>query len=211
MWQAVVDWVFTHWPQLGLTALVLAGYLALRRVALPWIERSIDATQLKEMAHQRARIALGVLSGVLSATLLLFIWGFDFRGLLAFSTGLIALTGAALFASWSILSNITAFFLLLLNPSFQRGNFIRVIDGDNYVEGYVADLTLFNTRLISEAREVILYPNNLLLARPTLINPRQRFSVIGKTEEFAADAPGDVAAAAQVGHTSTGRVEGGRT
>ncbi len=185
MLDTTVIWLFDHGPRLALTGLVVAGYLLVHYVALPRLARAADATRVKEATHQQARVTLAISTAVLCTVLLLFIWGFDFRSLLAFSTGLHALTGAALFASWSILSNVTAFFLLLLNPSFQRGNFIRVIEGDNYIEGYIADLTLFNTRLVSETREVILYPNNLLLARPTVINPRQRFSVIGKTEEFA--------------------------
>jgi hypothetical protein len=55
-----------------------------------------------------------------------------------------------------------------------------VIDGDNYVEGYISEINLFSTKLISESREVIIYPNNLLLTRPMLVNPRDRLNGIGK-------------------------------
>jgi len=92
----------------------------------------------------------------------------------------LTLLGVALFASWSLLSNVTAYFVLMLHPAFRRGTFIRIIDADNYVEGYVADLNLFSARLITENREVALYPNNLILGRPCLINPRDRLGGVGK-------------------------------
>ncbi|MEO7781150.1 MAG: mechanosensitive ion channel domain-containing protein, partial [Candidatus Nitrotoga sp.] len=88
--------------------------------------------------------------------------------------------GVALFASWSLLSNVTAYFILLSQPSFQRGNYIRIIDVDNSVEGYIAELNLFSTKLLTENREIIVYPNNLLLVRPTVVNPKNRLSGIGK-------------------------------
>jgi len=77
--------------------------------------------------------------------------------------------------------------LLLANKSFRRGDFIRVINLDNYVEGYISEINLFNTKLISENREIIIYPNNLLVAFPTIINPKDRFSIVGKITDFNAD------------------------
>ena len=67
-----------------------------------------------------------------------------------------------------------------MHPSFRRGTFVRVIDIDNYAEGYISELTVFNTVLLTENREVIVYPNNLLLGRPALINPRDRLNGVGK-------------------------------
>ena len=69
---------------------------------------------------------------------------------------------------------------MLFHNSFRRGNFVRVIDIDNYIEGYISEVNLFNTKLITEDREVVIFPNNLLLTRPTIINPRNKWQVIGK-------------------------------
>ena len=184
MLDAFVDGLVTYRVNLVLTLVVAVAYYAVRKVALPRIERYVVATRLKNEAYQQARIALTLLTGLFALALVMFVWGFDFRGLLAFSTGLIALTGAALFASWSILSNVTCFFLLLLNPSFQRGNVIRVFDADNFIEGTITEINLFNTRLLTEDRQTVIYPNNLLLARPTMINPRTRFAAVGKSQDL---------------------------
>ena len=58
-----------------------------------------------------------------------------------------------------------------MHPSFKCGTFIHVIDVDSYAERYISELSLFNTKPVKESRELIIYPNNLLLGRPAIINP----------------------------------------
>ena len=173
-----------------LSLLVIILYYIIQRKVIPKFEKYVDQGELHNDALKKAVSTFRLLYGVVSFSIILFIWGFDFQWLLAVSSGLITLTGVALFASWSILSNITAFFILLAHESYKRGNFIRIIEADNYVEGTISEINLFNTRLITENMESIIYPNNLLIARPTIINPNIRFTTIGKIQEFlATDTP----------------------
>ncbi len=169
-----------------LSLLVIILYYIIQRKVIPKFENYVDQGELHNDALKKAVSTFRLLYGVVSFSIILFIWGFDFQWLLAVSSGLITLTGVALFASWSILSNITAFFILLAHESYKRGNFIRIIEADNYVEGTISEINLFNTRLITENMESIIYPNNLLIARPTIINPNIRFTTIGKIQEFLA-------------------------
>jgi len=180
----VVEWLNTYKLNTGLSLIVVTMYLVVRRVAAPKIEEYVTQGHLKEIVGDKANTTLGLFSFVISVVIILFIWGFDFKGLLTLSASILAITGVAMFASWSVLSNVTAFFLLLANKSYRRGDFVRVINLDNYVEGYISEINLFHTKLISENREIIIYPNNLLLAFPTIINPKDRFSIVGKISDF---------------------------
>lgn len=177
---SLVTWLLTYSINLVWSLVALIMYAFITRLALPVIERSVDKSKLKSESTDKAYHMVRLLSGTLTLAVLLLIWGIDFSGLLVLSTSLITLTGVALFASWSLLSNITAYFVMLFHNSFRRGNFVRVIDADNYIEGYIADVNVFNTKLITEEREVVVYPNNLMLTRPVVINPRNRWKVIGK-------------------------------
>ena len=56
----------------------------------------------------------------------------------------------------------------------------RILDGDNFIEGYIADLGPFSTRLLTAERETLMYPNNLILTRPVLINPKTVWGTMGK-------------------------------
>jgi hypothetical protein len=69
---------------------------------------------------------------------------------------------------------------LLTNVSYRRGNYLRIIDGDNFVEGFIADIGPFSTRLVTTERETIMYPNNLILTRPVMLNPKVKWNSIGK-------------------------------
>lgn len=179
----ILDWLTSHIPHILATFAVITTYLLLLRISGPKIEQQADKAHFKEASTDKAiRLSRGIFSFV-GVLLLLIIWGVDLRHVLILATTTITLLGVALFASWSLLSNITAYFVLLLHPAFKRGSFVRIIDADNYVEGYIAELTLFNTQLITEDREIILYPNNLFLGRPAMVNPRDRLNGIGKIEK----------------------------
>lgn len=164
------------------TVIVLNFFIS--RVVIPRIKKHINSSRLKKGSFDKAKTSLKMLSNLISIALILFVWGFDFNGLMTVSAGLVALLGVSLFAGWSILSNVTAFFLLIFHESYKRGNFIRVISNDNYIEGYIAEINLFNTRLITEEKEIVVYPNILLMSNPAVINPRTRYSVIGKITDF---------------------------
>ena len=177
---ALTDWIFLCWPQLATTLLVFVIYWILDRLGTPRLIEGADEGGFKEgSAKQAVRVARGFFV-VFGALAIAMVWGIDFHAVFIVASTLITLLGVALFASWSLLSNVTAYFVLLLQPSFKRGNFIRIIDVDNYTEGYIAELTPLHTRLVTENREVVVYPNNLLLGRPTVINPRNRFEGVGK-------------------------------
>jgi small-conductance mechanosensitive channel len=167
-----------------ITVIIMAGYFVISRLTRPKIEESVESSRFKHELSKKARHSANLILIILTIPLIMFVWGFDFRNLLLVSTGIFTLAGVALFANWSILSNITAFFIIILHSSFRRGNFIRIIEQDNFIAGYIADVNLFNTRLITEDREVIIYPNNLIISRPTIINPRNQYSAIGKITDF---------------------------
>lgn len=166
--------------QLAVTASIGVVYLLVVRFTKPKIVEGADQGRFKDSAATSAINLVRLFYSIFAGLILALVWGLDFRSVLIFTTTTLTLLGVALFASWSILSNITAYFVLLLHPSYRRGTFIRIIDVDNYAEGYISDLSPFNTKLVTENREVILYPNNLLLGRPALVNPRDRLDGVGK-------------------------------
>ena len=177
------EWASFYTPNLIVTVIVIIVFMIINRLLLPRIERLAISSKLSEEARKKTYHTARLITGILSIAVLLLVWGFDFSGLIILSTSIIALTGVALFASWSLLSNVTSYFVLLFQNSYSEGNFIRIIDGDNYMEGYILEVNLFTTRLMTVDNEEIAYPNNLLLTRPVMINPKQQWQVIGKSTD----------------------------
>jgi small-conductance mechanosensitive channel len=155
--------------KLLISLIVLGVYALLSRRIAPFIYRTIAATMLKEDMNRRAMVVFHILLFLLLVVVLSIIWGFDIKGLLVLASSMIAVVGVALFAAWSLLSNITAFFILLGQRSFAQGVSLRVIDGSNYVEGVIVEVNLFSTVLRTSDGELVVYPNNLIVSRPVVV------------------------------------------
>jgi len=176
----ILDWLGSNWEQLAFTLGWLVAYAIIDRISTPRIEEGAEESGLQDSAARNAvRLARAII-GVFGLLILLVIWGVDLQSVVFFVTTTITLLGVAMFATWSILSNVTAYFILIMHGSLQRGSFVRVLDSDNYVEGYIAEITLFNTKLVTKEREEIIYPNNLFIGRPAVVNPREHWGSLGK-------------------------------
>ncbi|MEL6302811.1 MAG: mechanosensitive ion channel domain-containing protein [Pseudomonadota bacterium] len=173
-------WATTNWVKLATTLVVLVIYVVIDRFSTPRIEAQADHSRLKEDATDRTVRLARFITALAGGLILAMVWGVEVGSLMVIAGTALTLLGVALFANWSLLSNVTAYFILLLHPSFRRGTFVRLLEGDNYVEGYIADLNFFSTRMLTENRETIVYPNNLVLGRTALINPRDRLNGVGK-------------------------------
>ncbi len=175
-----ITWMDKYYITLLWSGGVILLHIIIIKWTLPKIRKGVKISKLSEESALKAFNIMRIIIGTMTLAALFLVWGIDFSGLLLVSTSLITITGVALFANWSLLSNITAYFILLFQPSYSRGNFIRVFEGDNFVEGTIADVNLFNIKLITDEQEIILYPNNLLLTRLTMLNPRKRLQGFGK-------------------------------
>lgn len=95
--------------------------------------------------------------------------GIDYRGLLVFASSVFAVVGVALFAQWSILSNITSSIIIFFNFPARIGDTIKIIDGDDSFTAKIVEITLFQVELIDKEENRIFYPNNLLLQKPVIL------------------------------------------
>ena len=73
-----------------------------------------------------------------------------------------------MFAQWSILSNVTASIIIFFTFPARVGDSIRIVDGDNSVEGKIKEISLFQIELNDQDGNLIMYPNNLLLQKPVV-------------------------------------------
>jgi small-conductance mechanosensitive channel len=98
--------------------------------------------------------------------LLSIIWGFDIQGLPVYFASFFGIVGIAFFASWSILSNITASLIIFFSYRIRIGDEIRILDGDNSVTGKVKDMNMFTVIVETGQGQSVTYPNNLILQKP---------------------------------------------
>ena len=159
--------------QIVISLVVLALYFVISRRIMPLLYQVIAHSRLKKEMNKRAAVVIHILLVLLLIVVLCIVWGVDIRGLLVLASSMIAVVGVALFAAWSLLSNITAFFILLGQKAFAEGMEVRVIDGGNYLEGRIVEINLFSTVLRTKDNEQVVYPNNLLISRPVVVFPKK--------------------------------------
>ena len=159
--------------QIVISLVVLALYFVISRRIMPLLYQVIAHSRLKKEMNKRAAVVIHILLVLLLIVVLCVVWGVDIRGLLVLASSMIAVVGVALFAAWSLLSNITAFFILLGQKAFAEGMEVRVIDGGNYLEGRIVEINLFSTVLRTKDNEQVVYPNNLLISRPVVVFPKK--------------------------------------
>lgn len=148
-------------------AVVLLSYIGFRLLKriISKIARKKEVPAERVFYIQKVFEALFTLAGLVAIA---FIWSVDFKGFSVFASSLFAIAGVALFAQWSILSNVTASIIIFFTFPARVGDTIRIIDGDNSVEGKIKEISLFQTEINDQDGNLIIYPNNLLLQKPVV-------------------------------------------
>lgn len=105
---------------------------------------------------------------VIVIILIVLTWDIDLAILQDYLLGFLTIVGVAIFASWSILSNLTASVILFFYYTYKVGSIIRIVDGTNSVTGRILEITLFYIKLQTKDGNIISYPNNLAIQRPVI-------------------------------------------
>ncbi len=151
--------------QLSATVIALLLYLVLRTsfakiVTKRSILHSFDETRSKYIRRVIRAVALLFLVVALGI-----IWEVSLEGLSVYIASFLTVVGVGLFATWSIVSNITASVILFFFFPFKIGSKVKIVDGDNSIEGEVIGLSLFSIRIKREDGYDVYYPNNLAIQK----------------------------------------------
>ena len=76
-----------------------------------------------------------------------------------------AVIGIALFAVWSILSNITSGVIMFFSFPYKVGDKIQIHDKDFPIEAIIEDIRAFQIHLRLDSGDLVTYPNNLILQK----------------------------------------------
>jgi small-conductance mechanosensitive channel len=96
-------------------------------------------------------------------TILFSVWGVDKKNIFIALSSVFAVIGVALFAQWSILSNITAGLVIYFSLKLKIGDRIKIQDLTETVT--ITDIKTFYILLKTDNGEKIIYPNNIILQK----------------------------------------------
>lgn len=96
---------------------------------------------------------------------LIIIWGVRTEDLFFTISSVLTVVGVALFAQWSILSNVTSGLIVLFSYPFKIGDTIKIHDKDFPIVGEIISIHTFYSSLKTIDGELVTYPNSLLLQK----------------------------------------------
>lgn len=159
----------THQTELITTGIVLLILLLIRIIANA-IVRKIG----RKSGINDARINL--ICRYVSVTLILialiieaFVFGAQLKELTLLLSSIFAVIGIALFAIWSILSNVTSGIIMFFNFPYKVGDKIEIHDKDYPIKAIIEDIRAFQLHLRLDNGDLVTYPNNLILQRPVTL------------------------------------------
>jgi small-conductance mechanosensitive channel len=127
--------------------------------------------KIKEVGQKRlfyVTKTVQILAIVFALIVLGMIWSVSWSGMLLFASSAFAVIGIALFAQWSILSNITSSIIIFLNLPTRVDDTVKILDGENTVVGKIKEITLFQVELETKNGDRVYYPNNFFMQRPII-------------------------------------------
>lgn len=104
---------------------------------------------------------------------LLILWGINYKGIFVFASSIFTVVGVGLFATWSVLSNFVSSVIIFFGCPYKIGDAIRIVDGDNSLEGTITDINFYNVILEDKNCNIITYPNNVILQKAVIRHMRK--------------------------------------
>ncbi len=147
------------------TGAAILLYLILRYVIGRFTMRSLKKFSFTIQRRKTIGQILQLLLTIILFLTLLGIWGLSGAQILLYLTSILAVIGVALFAQWSILSNITSGVVLYFNHPLKLGDYVKIVDKDVPLDGYVENISLYFVHMKTKTGEQYTIPNNVVLQK----------------------------------------------
>lgn len=152
-------------PQIIASGILIAVFI----IAKLFINKVILEYSLRRVKSEARLLQIKRVIAILMNITLLFvftiIWGVEPGNLLLGLSSIFAVIGVAMFAQWSILSNITAGIIMFFAAPYRVGERIRIIDKELPIEATIENILTFYTHIRTDDNELIVLPNNLFLQK----------------------------------------------
>ncbi|HHX8262237.1 TPA: mechanosensitive ion channel family protein [Vibrio diabolicus] len=148
--------------------IVLIAYRILKRIVNRAILNLATSKGVKKARLSFIQRCFNVVLLFLTASVFAIITGIGYGDVSLFLSSIFAVLGVAFIAQWSILSNITASFLIFFVFPYRVGDRIKVVDKDEDICGEIQEISMFHVLIKHHNGNLITYPNNQILQKAVL-------------------------------------------
>ncbi|HAD09838.1 MAG TPA: mechanosensitive ion channel protein MscS [Porticoccaceae bacterium] len=153
--------------KIALIVTLLAAFLIFSSFVSRAIERLGRSKSVTLYRVKYISKTVRLVATILFFILLFLVLGIEYSQVSLFLSSVFAVIGIALFAQWSILSNITASLIIFFVFPYRVGDRVKVVDGDDDICGRIEEISLFHV-IIKRNGDLITYPNSLILQKPVV-------------------------------------------
>lgn len=147
------------------TGIVIIVIIILRLTVAKLVRRYAKSSAIIEHRANLVIKYINLMITILAIIALILIWGVQRKDIFLTLSSITTVVGVAMFAQWSILSNITSGIILFFFFPFRIGDIIQIHDKDFPIQAEIEDIKAFHVYLKTNKGERITYPNNLLLQK----------------------------------------------
>lgn len=151
--------------ELVASGILLLVVICLRIITTKLVKRFAKTTIRLEHRTNLVIKYLHLLTHIVGLIALIIIWGVHPKDIFIAVSSVTTVVGVAMFAQWSILSNITSGVILFFSFPFKIGDIIKIHDKDFPITAEIEDIRAFHVSLRTADGEMIVYPNNLLFQK----------------------------------------------
>ncbi|RNC86469.1 MAG: mechanosensitive ion channel family protein [Winogradskyella sp.] len=161
----MLDFFQNHQERVLYSLLLLALFIIVRGIIVLTVKRIGRKSGTSEA---RAKLVGRYITYALLLIALLveaFVIGINVHDITLLFSSIFAVLGIALFAIWSILSNVTSGVIMFFSFPYKVGDKIKIHDKDYPVEAIIEDIRAFQLILREDNGDLVTYPNNLILQK----------------------------------------------
>lgn len=160
-------------PQIITSAIIIALVPSSKYILGRVIRKYGTLTSKSEVRTLHMVRVVNILVNFTCIVLLAILWGVEPQNMLVAVSSIFAVIGVALFAQWSILSNITAGVILFFSTPFRIGDEIHILDKDTPITAVIENISTFHTYLRTKEGESIVIPNSLFLQKIVSVGQKE--------------------------------------
>lgn len=163
------DIIKLYLPQIIGTAITIAIIYIIKYITKKIIFKYKHIRPRLEVRYQQVIKTFNTIYFIAGIFILIAIWGVDTKNLFIALSSVFAVIGVALFAQWSILSNITAGIIIYFSAPYKIGDKIQIMDKDMPVTARIESINTFYTHLRTDEGGINIFPNSLLLQKAVAV------------------------------------------
>jgi small-conductance mechanosensitive channel len=149
--------------ELMATGILCILFVATRLIVSKLVRSFAKRSQTIEKRTRLVLKYIHLLMNMVAVIALIIIWGVQTKDIFIVLSSITTVVGVAMFAQWSILSNITSGIILFFSFPYKIGDNIIIHDKDFPIQAEIEDIGAFHVYLKTKEGEIIVYPNNLML------------------------------------------------